>query len=55
MCLQNSEIECLKVHVRRLEDKVRLFLTNMSLNVVHIDILYRMKSSRLKGLSLTIA
>lgn len=40
MCLQNSEIECFKVHIRRLEDKVRLFPTNicLSLQVNDFDI-----------------
>lgn len=40
MCLQNSEIECFKVHIRRLEDKVRLFPTNicLSLHVIETEI-----------------
>lgn len=40
MCLQNSEIECFKVHIRRLEDKVRWFPTNvcLSLHVIDADI-----------------
>lgn len=39
VCLQSNEIECLKVHIRRLEDKVRLFSsTCLSLHVIDFDI-----------------